>query len=330
MDGFLQTPPGQSREAHSSKMAPVSPASSCSEPEQPTLADIGAEIRRLAANMVTKSDLQSLTTTLTASLTSAVTALRTDMEAQDSRIQALETQAQATQRQASAADTALTRQGNMLLALRRQVEDLDNRSRRSNIRVRGMPEGEETENVVELLTALFCQILGNQAPPDIRFERAHRALRPRNRDGDPRDIICCLHSFPLKERIMQRARTRPTWRYQEAEVSLYNDLSPTTLEARRALRPITTALRERNIPYKWGFPFSIQVRHHNEWIAARWPEEIPRFLQRLELPSIAVPDWILEPLDREPRPQRQPRNPRRGPRENRTPDIPPHPSNPEE
>ncbi|CAH2291630.1 Hypothetical predicted protein [Pelobates cultripes] len=134
MDGFLQTPPGQSREAHSSKMAPVSPASSCSEPEQPTLADIGAEIRRLAANMVTKSDLQSLTTTLTASLTSAVTALRTDMEAQDGRIQALETQAQATQRQASAADTALTRQGNMLLALRRQVEDLDNRSRRSNIR----------------------------------------------------------------------------------------------------------------------------------------------------------------------------------------------------
>ncbi|CAH2284542.1 Hypothetical predicted protein [Pelobates cultripes] len=206
MDGFLQTPPGQSREAHSSKMAPVSPASSCSEPEQPTLADIGAEIRRLAANMVTKSDLQSLTTTLTASLTSAVTALRTDMEAQDGRIQALETQAQATQRQASAADTALTRQGNMLLALRRQVEDLDNRSRRSNIR----------------------------------------------------------------------------------------------------------------------------VRHHNEWIAARWPEEIPRFLQRLDLPSIAVPDWILEPLDREPRPQRQPRNPRRGPRENRTPDIPPHPSNPEE
>ncbi|CAH2300793.1 Hypothetical predicted protein [Pelobates cultripes] len=270
MDGFLQTPPGQSREAHSSKMAPVSPASSCSEPEQPTLADIGAEIRRLAANMVTKSDLQSLTTTLTASLTSAVTALRTDMEAQDGRIQALETQAQAAQRQASAADTALTRQGNMLLALRRQVEDLDNRSRRSNIRVRGMPEGEETENVAELLTALFRQILGNQAPPDIRFERAHRALRPRNRDGDPRDIICCLHSFPLKERIMQRARTRPTWRYQEAEVSL------------------------------------------------------------LELPSIAVPDWILEPLDREPRPQRQPRNPRRGPRENRTPDIPPHPSNPEE
>ncbi|CAH2330705.1 Hypothetical predicted protein, partial [Pelobates cultripes] len=118
MDGYLQTLLGPSREVHGSKMAPVSPASSCSEQEQPTLADIGEEIRRLAANMVTKSDLQSLTTTLTASLTSAVTALRTDLEAQEGRIQALETQAQATQQQASATDTALTRQGNMLLFLR--------------------------------------------------------------------------------------------------------------------------------------------------------------------------------------------------------------------
>ncbi|CAH2319589.1 Hypothetical predicted protein [Pelobates cultripes] len=140
MDGFLQTPLGPSREAHGSKMAPVSPASSCSEPDQPTLADIGAEIRRLAANMVTKADLHSLTATLTTSLTSAVSALRTDMEAQDGRIQMLETQALESQRCATAADTALTRQGNMLLAQRRQIEDLDNRSRRSNIRVRGVPE----------------------------------------------------------------------------------------------------------------------------------------------------------------------------------------------
>ncbi|CAH2305805.1 Hypothetical predicted protein [Pelobates cultripes] len=178
MDGFLQTPLGSSRDAHGSKMAPVSPASLSSDQEQPTLADIGAEIRRLASNMVTKADLQSLTSSLTASLTSAVTALRTDMEAQGSRIQALETQAQTMRRQTSAADTALTRQGNMLLALRRHVEDLDNGSHRSNIRVRGVPDQEGTENAEALLTGLFRQILGGEAPAEIRFERAHRALRP--------------------------------------------------------------------------------------------------------------------------------------------------------
>ncbi|CAH2311695.1 Hypothetical predicted protein [Pelobates cultripes] len=226
MDGFLQTPLRSSREAHGSKMAPVSTAFSSSDQEQPTLADIGAEIRRLASNMVTKADLQSLTSSLTASLTSAVTARRTDMEAQGSRKQALEAQAQTTRCQTSAADTALTRQGNMLLALRRQMEDLDNRSRHSNIRVRGVPEQEGTENAETLLTGLFRQILGGEAPAEIRFERAHRALRPRLRD-----LICCLHSFPLKERIMRTAKTRPTWYYQGTEGSLYHarsTMSPQT------------------------------------------------------------------------------------------------------
>ncbi|CAH2224660.1 Hypothetical predicted protein [Pelobates cultripes] len=107
MDDFLQTPLGPNREVHGSKMAPVSPASTSSVQEEPTLADSGAEIRRLAATMVTKLALQSLTSTLTASLTSTVTALQADVDAQGNRIQALEAQAQASQHQASAANTAL-------------------------------------------------------------------------------------------------------------------------------------------------------------------------------------------------------------------------------
>ncbi|CAH2314813.1 Hypothetical predicted protein [Pelobates cultripes] len=134
-------------------MAPVSPASSSSDQEQPMLADIGAEIRCLASTMVTKADLQSLTSTLTAFLTSAVTALRTQIDVQGGRIKALEAQAQTMRHQTSAADTALTH---------RQVEDLDNRSRCSNIRVRGVPEQEGTENAEVLLTGLFRQILGEK------------------------------------------------------------------------------------------------------------------------------------------------------------------------
>ncbi|CAH2223287.1 Hypothetical predicted protein [Pelobates cultripes] len=179
-------------------MAPVSPASSCSEQEQPTLVDIGAEIRRLAANMVTKSDLQSLTATLTASLKSTVTALSTDIEAQYGRIQALETQAQATQHQASAADTALTRQGNMLLSLRRQVEDLDNRSRRSNIWVRGVPEREGTENVEEMLTELFHQILGATRHQTSTLSGHTGPCNPGLGIGTPMTLFAAYIHFPLQ------------------------------------------------------------------------------------------------------------------------------------
>ncbi|CAH2249148.1 Hypothetical predicted protein, partial [Pelobates cultripes] len=84
-----------------------------------------------------------------------------------------------------AADLATTRQGNILLDLRRQIEDLDNRGWRNNIRVRGLPEA-EGESPQEMLTGLFTHILGDNAPSDFGIKRAHRALRAPRRDGLPR------------------------------------------------------------------------------------------------------------------------------------------------
>ncbi|CAH2223738.1 Hypothetical predicted protein [Pelobates cultripes] len=99
-------------------------------------------------------------------------------------------------------------------------------------------------------------------------------------------------------------------RVEGAQVSLFNDLSPYTLDARRALRPVTAALRDHNIVYKWGFPFALLARRQDTWIAARWPEEVPRFLEELNLPPIPVTNWVLSQPGPAPRPQRVPR--RRG------------------
>ncbi|CAH2224717.1 Hypothetical predicted protein [Pelobates cultripes] len=109
---------------------------------------------------------------------------------------------------------------------------------------------------------------------------------------------------------MAKARSRPTWRFQDADVALYQDLSPLTLEARRALRPITTQLQERRITYKWGYPFALLARHQNEWVPLRWPEEAPRFLQRLGLPPTEITNWILSQPEQRSVPQ-TPRQQRR-------------------
>ncbi|CAH2315720.1 Hypothetical predicted protein [Pelobates cultripes] len=135
------------------------------------------------------------------------------------------------------------------------------------------------------------EILGAEAPEDIRLERAHRALGPPRQDGSPRNVICCFHLFSLREKIMAAARGTPSIQFCGTEVTLFQDLSSLTLDARRALRPVTSALRERRIPYRWGFPFSI---HGNSWVTARWPKEIPGLLRTLNLPSIRVRNWILE------------------------------------
>ncbi|CAH2295689.1 Hypothetical predicted protein [Pelobates cultripes] len=124
-----------------------------------------------------------------------VNALRTDITAHGSRLQNLEAATHTMSEQAKTSTLVVTRQGNMLLALRRQTEDLDNRGRWSNIRIRGLPEPPAKGDVEATLTDLFLDILGPDMPDTLTFDRVHRANRPCMADNTPRDVIYCLHQY---------------------------------------------------------------------------------------------------------------------------------------
>ncbi|CAH2223222.1 Hypothetical predicted protein, partial [Pelobates cultripes] len=167
------------------------------EPEEQalSLADIRADIRALTSSMVMEMDLKSTSDTLHEAICLEVAMLGNDIAAQGNRIQVLKVAEQAMTGLIEADNPAITRQGTILLNLRRQAEDLDNRGRRSNIRIRNLPEPNGDENVEATLTTLLEEILGPDTPPSITFDRAHRATRPRTADNSPRDIICCLHEY---------------------------------------------------------------------------------------------------------------------------------------
>ncbi|CAH2300262.1 Hypothetical predicted protein [Pelobates cultripes] len=97
--------------------------------------------------MVTKSDLQKLSDSLHEAIRTEVTTTKRDIDAHDGRMHTLETAQQAITSRIEASNAAVARQGSMLLHLRRQTEDLDNRGRRSNIRIRNLPESTGEESV---------------------------------------------------------------------------------------------------------------------------------------------------------------------------------------
>ncbi|CAH2246645.1 Hypothetical predicted protein [Pelobates cultripes] len=207
MDGFLQTPADTRDEAGDPKMAAHSAATG--DTPASTLEGIGDELRTIAASMATKADLLVLTTTIQDALRAEMAGIRTEVTAQGTRIQELEHSHEAHTARLVATDTTVARQGVLLLQLRRAVEDLDNRGRRCNIRVRGLPEAEGEEDVEDTLTALFRMILPADTSLALRYERAHRALRPRSLEDGPRDIICCIHSFATKDAIMKAGHWGP-------------------------------------------------------------------------------------------------------------------------
>ncbi|CAH2301108.1 Hypothetical predicted protein [Pelobates cultripes] len=160
------------------------------------------------------------------------------------------------------------------------MEDVDNRGRRNNLRVRGIPEGPDgtTENPIQILTTFFNHILARPPETAIQFDKAHRAARPRNLPPDrPRDIIWRIHNFPLKEEIFHKARQNKELSVDGHQVTVFQDLSSSTLQARRALRPITQALMERQIKFRWNFSFALTVTYKDKTHTITTPADIPDF-----------------------------------------------------
>lgn len=76
--------------------------------------------------------------------------------------------------------------------------------------IRGLPETTAPKDIVHTLCDTFRMILELPASTTIEIDSSHRVLRPPSEDPEyPRDVICKLHKYTLKDRIMQRMHKKP-------------------------------------------------------------------------------------------------------------------------
>lgn len=237
-------------------------------------------------------DLQRVAQDIKHTMMSAISDLKADIHSMNDRIATVEentrTQATAIRQVQKTYDARLPH----LFELHRQVEDLDNRGRRHNVRVRGVPEGIDQAALQHTVCSIFNDLLGRPADSPVEMERIHRALRPPPRDNEPpRDIICCIVNFPLKEEILKKARDRGRILLNGTEVKLFQDLSQITLQNRRTLRPLLEVLRSHNIQYRWKFPFCLSASTRGRTAFLRTPEDLPAFCEQMDIPQMDIPQW---------------------------------------
>ncbi|CAH2273468.1 Hypothetical predicted protein [Pelobates cultripes] len=107
-------------------------------------------------------------------------------------------------------------------------EDLNNRTRCNNIRVRGVPESVTAELLMDTLQNVFTHLLPEATMADLLMDRAHRALRaPSTTSTTPRNVIVRMHFFHIKEYLTRATRETPV---EGVPIQLYQDLAPATLE----------------------------------------------------------------------------------------------------
>lgn len=102
-----------------------------------------------------------------------------------------------------------------------KITDLENRSRRNNLQVTGIPEkpNETWEDSEALVKSILKDKLGLASEP--RIERAHRVGKP---DSSPRNlarpIVCRLYDWKEKNHILKQARVhKPTGLYVNEDVA---------------------------------------------------------------------------------------------------------------
>lgn len=138
---------------------------------------------------------------------------------------------------------------NIVVNLAMQVLDLENRSRRDNVRLRGIPETVGADIFEATVTSIFNYYLSRPLEEPIKIDRLHRALATRNiRNGPPRDVICKLHNFPQKDAIIRGGWEKGPFEVQGSQVIILQDLAPKTLGMRKILKPLVDIVKSKAIP----------------------------------------------------------------------------------
>ncbi|KAJ1208770.1 hypothetical protein NDU88_004153 [Pleurodeles waltl] len=112
-----------------------------------------------------------------------------------------------------------TDSGQELIYLHCKLMDFEDRSRRNNIRLLGLPEGIEGTDLISYLRDILPKLTDITFDPPLEFERVHR-LGPKRQDGKgrPRSIIACLLRHGQARQLLQTARAQGPLRLGTLEI----------------------------------------------------------------------------------------------------------------
>ncbi|MEE6469463.1 hypothetical protein FKM82_008633 [Ascaphus truei] len=222
--------------------------------------------------------------TLQANLKEAVSAIKQDIQGLQERTTSLETKLEEALQHQNDADEEIIRLGREIHSLRNGLEDQENRDRRQNLRIRGIPETILPGHLREYVTDFFVSICTEIDQRDLEIDRAHRALGPRSDDANRRrDVIVRLHSYTTKDKLIGACRVRDNIMFRGETLQVYNDLSKQTVDRRKDMRPLTLLLRDKGIKYKWGFPFKLVINHKGKYLSIRHPDDMEPLAKTLGL-----------------------------------------------
>lgn len=138
-----------------------------------------------------------------------------------------------------------------------KLDDLENRSRRNNLRFIGFPEKCEKSDALTFMRDTIPELLNVEFDGGLEIDRAHRTPGRRKQDDQrqpPRPIIIRLLRFQDRERIVEAARKMGKLQWNGHHIMIFPDYSKLVTEKRAAFKQSKQLLHQKKIAFSLRYP----------------------------------------------------------------------------
>ena len=159
------------------------------------------------------------------------------------------------------------RMGKKIEKLEMDLRDMIDNMKRPNIRLIGVPEGEEKGKGLgrvfkEIVGENFPNLLNNINTQIINAQRTPNRINPKK--PTPRHILITLSNIEEKEQVLKAAREKQFTTYKGNSIRLSSDYSAATMEARRQWHDIFKILSEKNFQPRILYPAKLSFKFEGE------------------------------------------------------------------
>lgn len=174
-----------------------------------------------------------------------------EMQSLSSHVDEAETQVGRMEDWAAEVNAVLSASVTQQKILQAKVMDLESRSRRNNICIFGVAEGEEGNSVPHFITILLIRELPLPQDFDLKIQWAHRSLtqKPRSKDP-PRPIIINFQEFTTKELVLREAWKKGKILLSNHAIYFDHDYAAEIVKKRKQYNAIKRTLKEKGIRFQ--------------------------------------------------------------------------------
>lgn len=168
-----------------------------------------------------------------------------------------------------------------------KMEELENRQRRSNLRLVGLPEGSENGGALTFLMEWLPKALNMEAEPPVTIEQAFRIGNlPQNRDMTRgtllRFLLVKFLMFHDRDRVMNAVLLKKSVTFEGSRVMFFPGLSAEVQKQQRLFSGVKQGMRDLSIEFGLLFPAKMLILCNGKQHFFSSPSLVEDFIRKIK------------------------------------------------